>query len=204
MGNDARCIIFGCTKTSFIGFLHIEVTVSLYIRICYEGGGMITNHGTRIVPSQFPHGQYAAFAMFLDERTDKSLVQFRVDNRHQRMIGTESVPQRENGVDWLVHPALMGFQIHSQITSVSISKQVGLHTRMVKCRIEHGTLVVVLRIDVNLGEISIPLLAGSTTYTVEIPSGNFGFHILAGTVHIYGRHTYLYQYLLIGLRLELQ
>ena len=66
MGNDARCIIFGCTKTSFIGFLHIEVTVSLYIRICYEGGGMITNHGTRIVPSQFPHGQYAAFGCVMD------------------------------------------------------------------------------------------------------------------------------------------
>ena len=98
----------------------------------------------------------------------------------------------------------MGLQVHTKVTSVGIGKQVGLHTRVIKCRVEHGTLVVVLRIDVNLGKISVPLLAGSTAHTVKIPSGDFGFHILAGTVHIHGRHTYLHQHLLIVFRLELQ
>ena len=92
MRDNARRIVFCRTEASLIGLLHVEVTVSLYIRIRYEGSCMITNHGTRIVSGQFPHRQDAALAGLLDERTDESLVQFRINNRHQRMIGTESVP----------------------------------------------------------------------------------------------------------------
>ena len=92
MGDNTRRIVFCRTEASLVSLLHVEVTVSLYIRIRYEGGCMITNHGTRIVSGQFPHRQDAALAGLLDERTDESLVQFRINNRHQRMIGTESVP----------------------------------------------------------------------------------------------------------------
>ena len=64
---------------------------------------MIAYHRARIVARQFPHGKYTAFALLLDERADEGLVQIRIDNRHQRVVGTERVPQRENGIDGLFH-----------------------------------------------------------------------------------------------------
>ena len=156
MGDNTSSVILRHTQASAVCLLYIKVAIALHIGICHKGGSMIAYHRARIVARQFPHGKYTAFALLLDERADEGLVQIRIDNRHQRVVGTERVPQRENGIDGLFHATLMHFQIHAKITPVGIGKQIGLHTRMIKRRIEHGTLVFILRLDIYLGKVFIP------------------------------------------------
>ena len=43
---------------------------------------LVAKHGSGIIACKFPHREDAAFALLQDERTDKSLIQIRIDNRH--------------------------------------------------------------------------------------------------------------------------
>ena len=72
------------------------------------------------------------------------------------MIGTESIPQRENRVDRIFHTALVGLQVHAQIASVGIRKQIGLYTRMIKCGIEHNPLVIIVGFNIYFRQIIVP------------------------------------------------
>ena len=204
VSNNARRIVFRRAETGTVGFLHIKITISFGVRVGNQRSCMVANHRSRIVSGKLPHREYTAFFLFLDQRADKGFIQFRIYNCHQRMISTESIPQGEYRVHRFVHTALMRFQIHTEITSVCIRKEIGLQTGVIKGCIKHRALVGILRTDIYFGQIVIPCLTCCTPHSVKIPSGYFGLHILTRSVHIDSRNTYFHQYLFILCRRELQ
>ena len=143
-------IIFGSTQTSLIGLFHVKITGTFHISIRDDGSGMIADHRTGIVSGQLPHREDTAFTLLKKKRAYKCLIQIRIYDGHQRMISTESIPQREDGINRLVHTSLMRFQIHTQIAAISICKQVRLHACMIKCSIEHSALISIFSFDVYL------------------------------------------------------
>ena len=106
--NSSR-IVLCHPQTSLIGFIDIKITISFHISVYHHRYRMISDHRTGIVSGQLPHREHTAFTMFLNKRTDKCFIQIRIDNCHQRMIGTESIPQREYGIHRLIHVSLMSF-----------------------------------------------------------------------------------------------
>ena len=79
---DAGSVIFRSTDASLVCVLHIKITIAFCVSVSNNGCGMVANHGSGIIACKFPHREDAAFALLQDERTDKSLIQIRIDNRH--------------------------------------------------------------------------------------------------------------------------
>ena len=72
------------------------------------------------------------------------------------MISTERIPQREYSIHRFIHTTLMSFQIHTQITTVYVSEEIGLHTSMIKSGIEHRFLILIISINIYFCQIVIP------------------------------------------------
>ncbi len=115
-------VIFGSTHRSLEGFIHIKRVLTLGHSVGKQRGGMIADHSARVVPGKFPHRKHTTLPGFQQERTHIIIVEVGIDNRHQRMQRTESVPYRKYGVNRLVDIALLCFAVHAQITAVGISE----------------------------------------------------------------------------------
>ena len=90
----------------------------------------------------------------------------------------------------------MYLTVKATITSVHIGKQARRNARMVKGRIEYGLLLRIIRLNIYLAQIIIPVTAGISLYLLKIPSGNL-CQILCRSFRIYRRKGHLDQYLLI-------
>ena len=98
----------------------------------------------------------------------------------------------------------MYFEIHAEIASVRIRKQVRADGRMIQGGIENGFIFFIGSGDVYFRQIIVPGSAGVFSYLVEVPFGNFGFHILACAGDIDSRYTHFYQYFFVFLCIEVQ
>jgi len=67
----------------------------------------------------------------------------------------------------------MYFEIHAEIASVRIRKQVRADGRMIQSGIENGFIFFIGSGDVYFRQIIIPGSAGIFSYLVEVPLGDF-------------------------------
>ena len=87
--------------------------------------------------------------MFLYQRVDKLVVQVGVDDSHQWVQRAERIPQGEDSIQRIDGVSLMYFEIHAEIASVCIGKQVRADGRMIQGGIEDGLVVLVGSGDVD-------------------------------------------------------
>ena len=165
---------------------------------------MITNHRGSIVAGQFPHGQHATLLSLEQQGVDEVAIELRVDNGHQGMVGTESVPKGEDGIYRPVYITLMYLVVHAKVAPVGIGKEVGLHTGMVEGRIEDGALVGVVGRNVNLAQVVVPTLTGLTLHAFKIPIGQVSLQVATGSFGIHSRDGQLDQHLFILLGSEVK
>ena len=192
---DARSVVLRRAQAGAEGFLHVEVALPLGVGIGYERGGVIAYHRARVVGGQFPLGENAALPLLDQQRADEGLVLLRTDEGHQRMEGTEGVPQGEGRIDGIGYIALMNLPVHAAVTSVRIGEEVGLYAGVVEGGIEDGALVGIVRLNVYAGQIVVPRLPGRATHSVEVPIRNVRLHIAPRAFHINGRDAHLDQHL---------
>mgnify|MGYP005891246413 CR=1 FL=1 len=58
-------VIFRCTQTCLVSFLHIKIAVSLHIRIGYQRSRMISHHSPGIIGHTVPFRKDTTFLMLL-------------------------------------------------------------------------------------------------------------------------------------------
>ena len=148
--DNAGRVVFGSAETGLVGFANIEIAIALHVCIGDDRGSMIANHRSRVVGSTIPFRENASLTLFLQQRTDIAFVGMRVYDGEQRMQRTECVPNRKSGVNRVFLIGGMHFQVHPQITSVYIGKQVRTQECMIHGGIENGKLVGVFRFHVYL------------------------------------------------------
>ena len=165
---------------------------------------MIANHRSGIVAGQLPHGQYTTLLGFEQQGVDEVAIELRIDNGHQGMIGTEGVPEGEDGINRTVDVALVYLVVHAEVASVGIGKEVGLHTGMVESRVEDGALVGVVGRNVNLAQVVVPTLTGLTLHAFKIPIGQVSLQVATGSFGIHSRDGQLNQHLFILLGSEVK
>ena len=99
-GQIAEAVPDGLGQVIGSGHRHHRLERSLFIEPVQPLGPcvgddrncMVTDHATRVVPCQFPHGQFAALAVHADEIVDEHLRTFRFQDVQQGMGGPKRVP----------------------------------------------------------------------------------------------------------------
>ena len=190
-------VILGGANRSFQGIVDIEGILTLGNSIGEERSGVVADHGAGVVAGKLPHGKHSTLLRFEQQRPEESVVEFGVDDGHQGMQRTESVPQREYGVDRSVGIALMYLAVHAEIAAVDIGEEVGGDGGVVHGGVEfHQVVMVGGHRHLDLAEVGVPLLAGCAAGLVESEIGHLNLHILTGAVVVDSRYTYLHQHLL--------
>ena len=176
-------------QISFCQILGYQISQYRYRRI--------TNHTSGIIGSQRPFRQDGSFHITLNQRISHIRSQRRINNRHQRMQGTECIPQRKGRIIRITRSRCMYFLVHAQITAIHILISKRSNHRMVKCRIEVLLYHRIVGFDLDLVQCLIPDISRFGTDLIEVPTRQFGFHILFRSFHINRRKSYFYQQRLI-------
>ena len=117
----------------------------------------------------------------------------RLDDRQQRMLRAERVPQRERAVV-LESFVRMNLAIQSAIAAVGVVEQDRREAGMIERGIERAANGRIGRLDLHLAEHVVPLLGRSLARGLEIHRRNLGGQILAGGLDAYGRDADLHQH----------
>ena len=191
------CPINRRTGSGFGPKIQISFCQIFGYQISQYGYCRITYHTSGITGSQRPFRQDGSFHITLYQRISHIRSQRRIDNRHQRMQGTERIPQRERRIIRITGCGCMHFLVHTQITTIHILISKRGNHRMVKRGIEVLPDHRIVGFDLDLVQCLVPDISRFGTNLIEVPSRQFGFHILFRSFHIYRRKCYFYQQRLI-------
>ena len=128
------------------------------ISIGDDGNGVVADHAVRLIASEFPDRQHMLWVGFviINKGVDKVDGTLTLDEAKQRMQATESVPQREHGIDGSI--GMIDIQVMGAVAAIGIGEEVGGDHGMIEASIEHPFIRFVAALNLNPLQLFVPLV----------------------------------------------
>ena len=164
----------------------IEATDALGPRVGDHRHGVVPDHAIGLVAGEFPDRQPATLAILREERLDEVARALGLEDRVQRVRGTERVPQREHGV---LRPTLgdMHLAVATAIAAIHIGVQVRLQHRVVERGVEGRVLRGRGSCHLDARQGAPPRRTRPRADGLEVPALRFGIERRTRTGHVHRR-----------------
>ena len=177
--NAAIVVFEGALLHGLEGGRVIDAGVALHHGFGNDRGRVVAGHAAGFLALKRPHG-HAVLA--LDGHADEAVDDIRhavgMNQREERMLGAEGIPEREGGVIALASLELMHLAIHAAILAVHVVKERGAQHGVVERGVEDGLVFLVGRLHLDLRKLLAPDLLGLLAGGLEVPVLLLGGQVL--------------------------
>ena len=183
-----------------VGGFDIITAKSLRVGVGNHRNGVVGDHAPGLVAGQRPDGQgvLVELAIVGQHRADEVVDALRLDDRQQRMLGAEGIPQREGAIV-LKTFRLVGLVVEPEVAAVGVVEQRRRDARVVQIRVESLSRGGIARLDLDFAENVAPSLRRGGHGSVEIPGGNLGGQVLPRPFDAYRGKADLHEHRLAGI-----
>ena len=136
----------------------------------------------------------------MDEGLGQVGLFLRVNECHERISRTVSIPERECGI--VDEVALVHLLIGTAVGPAHIAEHGGCRHSVVKSGVEHLFHLRIIGGDIDFSQFLVPCLACGPDGGVEVPSGQFRLEVGLGLIDADGRESHLDEERLIALYAE--
>ena len=122
----------------------------------YYRNTVVSNHAVGFVSSEFPHGQFAARLVLEKHGIYPVFGNLGLDDGHERVQGTVSVPERKDGIDRFVGGA--DAVVHGTVASIHVAPQIGRCVAVIEGSIEVALFGAGATFYLDLAKCLLPAL----------------------------------------------
>ena len=171
-------VLFRRNYHSFQRLFRVKSSNTLHISICYNGHCMITNHSSRLSGRKRPDRKFTRRFVNVQKGIYHIIDQSCINQSHQRIPCTESIPKRKCRILHFAFWQLPNFHIMTAVLTIDITHDIGYNHRMIHGCIEILQVVRIAAFYRNSRESLFPSGTGSTTHGIKIETYHLGFQIL--------------------------
>ena len=195
----------GVFPQPFVGKFGVVATNSLVVGRCKKGCRRIADHHVRVIAAARSAGNQTAIAIHVYHRVAKTVHDFGISKRPQKIQRPLAAPQRVEIIVWENRLARrIGFHSphHSffagvvGITAIRITDDMAAEQSVPEIRVKLHALRLRAALHADAPEPVVPIALGIADDSIKIPARQFRFQILAGVFFARVGNGHLHQNLL--------
>ena len=157
----------------------------------------VTNHTVGFVTHKVPYWQLTLLLIDAKHCLSNVALLLWVNDCHQWMCCTIGVPKWESSI--ICKVTLIGLAVCTTIFTVYIIEDRRCNHRVIQCCIEYLSCTLVLCLDSNLTQLTVPLVLCLSNSIAEVPTWKFLLHIQSSVLNTHCRDSYLHKKWLLGI-----
>ena len=181
--------------------MSVEAADPFHVGIGDHAHAVIADHAIGLVAPELPYGQPASLLVHVQEGLDEVHRAVRFQDREERVLRAEGVPQAEHGVHVVIR--VMYLAVDATVLAVDIVEDVGDQQAVVKCCVEDALLFARSALHLDPSERGLPFLLRLPAHGIEVPTRHFGIQVLPRALDAHCADAHLdHQWLAAGVAEE--